>query len=117
MKARGDKISPEKVVRIEQPNRIVWLEEGDEHAGLEHLHGDKRVAEFERAGVGKDEIVDVVFKALTSGTLIGTTGRDRPVYETSHRGQPLRVAVSVGSNGFIVGANPVGQNRKVNSLP
>ncbi len=49
---RGDKISPEKVVRIEKPNRIVWLEEGNNRAGLGHLLTGKRVADFARHGIG-----------------------------------------------------------------
>ncbi|MDQ3405843.1 MAG: hypothetical protein M3548_21020 [Actinomycetota bacterium] len=116
---RGDKISPEKMVRISKDTtgKLVWLELGDENAGLTHLHGDKRLAEFERAGIGKDEIVDVVFSALERKTPIGVTGRDRPVYEIVRRGQLMRIAVSVGSNGFIVGANPVSLNRKVKPLP
>lgn len=114
---RGDKISPDKVVRIEKPNRIVWLEEGNDRAGLAHLLTDKRVADFARHGIARDEIVDAVFTALTDGTPIGITGRDRVVYAFEYRGRPVRVAVSVGSNGFIVGANPFSLDQKVKPLP
>jgi hypothetical protein len=34
--------------------------------------------------------------------------RTRPIYEVVVDGRTYRVAVSVGDNGFIVGANPVG---------
>lgn len=114
---RGDKISPDQVVRIEKPSRIVWLEEGNERAGLAHLLIDKRVADFARHGIGRDEIVDAVFTALTDGTPIGITGRDRVVYLVTYQGHSVRIAISVGDNGFIVGANPVSLDRKVNPLP
>jgi hypothetical protein len=114
---RGDKISPGKVVRIEKPDRIVWLEEGDERAGLAHILTDKRVADFARHGIARDEIVDAVFTALIEGEPIGITGRDRVVYAVTYRGRPVRIAVSVGSNGFIVGANPFSLDQKVKPLP
>ena len=34
--------------------------------------------------------------------------RTRPIYEVVFGGREIRVAVTVGDNGFIVGANPVG---------
>jgi hypothetical protein len=114
---RGDKISPDKVVRIEKPDRIIWLEEGDERAGLAHIMTNKRVADFARHGIAQDEIVDAVFTALTDGKPIGITGRDRVVYAVDYRGRPVRIAVSVGSNGFIVGANPFSLDQKVKPLP
>lgn len=116
---QGTKITPEKVVRIgrDKAGKVVWLEQGDEHAGLAHLHGDKRVAEFDRSGIAREEIVDLVFIALTRGRLIGLSGKDRPVYEVEYRDRTRRVAVSVGSNGFIVGANPINATRKVKPLP
>ncbi|MGW5054906.1 hypothetical protein [Actinokineospora sp. NPDC004072] len=61
--------------------------------------------------------MDAVFTALTDGRPIGITGRDRVVYAVDYRGRPVRLAVSVGSNGFIVGANPFSLDQKVKPLP
>ena len=33
-------------------------------------------------------------------------GTGRPIYEVNYKGSTQRVAVTVGSNGYIVGANP-----------
>ena len=48
-----------------------------------------------------------MFTAVTEGTVVGTQ-RTRPIYEVLFEGKAYKVAVSVGDNGFIVGANPVG---------
>lgn len=50
--------------------------------------------------------------AVTEGEIIGYQGKDkgRAIYEFFYNGQMHRVAISVGSNGFIVGANPVSAN-------
>jgi filamentous hemagglutinin len=106
-------------LRIEnaEPDWLVWLEEGNERAGLEHLLIDKRVADFARHGIGRDEIVDAVFDALANGTPIGISGKDRVVYALTYNGRPVRIAISVGSNGFIVGANPFSLDQKAKPLP
>ncbi len=58
-----------------------------------------------------------MFTTLAKGTPIGITGRDRVVYTLTYHGRPVRIAVSVGSNGFIVGANPFSFNQKAKPLP
>lgn len=46
--------------------------------------------------------------AVKSGTIVGYQGRGkgRPIYEFIYKGKTRRVAISIGSNGYIVGANP-----------
>jgi filamentous hemagglutinin len=57
------------------------------------------------------QIPDLVIGAVSEGTVVGWQGasKSRPIYEVSFRGRQVKVAVTVSSNGFIVGANPVGQ--------
>ncbi len=47
--------------------------------------------------------------AVTEGKIVGYQGRGtgRPIYEIEYNGKLQRVAVTVGDNGYIVGANPV----------
>jgi filamentous hemagglutinin len=47
---------------------------------------------------------------VTEGNIVGYqgSGTGRPIYQTTINGQPQRIAVTVASNGFIVGANPAG---------
>jgi hypothetical protein len=118
VRRQGHKITLERVVRIgrDRQQRVVWLEEGNERAGLQHILGPKRVAQFEDAGVAKEDITDVVFTAATERKPIGVTGKDRNVYVTTYHGRTLRVAVTVSNNGYIVSANPVSTKRKLKPL-
>jgi filamentous hemagglutinin len=89
--------------------QIVFLETGSSSAGLKHIieeHG----AEFANMGVSPAQIPNVVMQAVTQGKIVGYqgSGTGRPIYEVTVNGQPQRIAVTVGSNGFIVGANPRG---------
>ena len=109
--ANGDKISPDKVLLItrDPTGKIVWLEEGNGSSGLEHIiqeHGK----EFNGRGISYDEIPDYLLEAVYQGNVVGTQGRGgtpRTIYEFVYNGESQRVAVQVGSNGYIVSANLV----------
>lgn len=118
VRRRGHKISPERVVKIARlpDDRIVWLEEGNEDSGLAHIES-AHTLHFERYGIAKSDIASVVFDALINGSYCGTSGADRAVYEISYKGEPKRIAVTVGNNGYIVGANPVKIKRELKQKP
>lgn len=42
----------------------------------------------------------------TDGNVVGTQGRGRLIYEVTVDGEVRHVAITVGKNGYIVGANP-----------
>ncbi|MCR5323255.1 MAG: hypothetical protein K6E85_08315 [Lachnospiraceae bacterium] len=107
--SNGDKISPKDVVLItkDPSGKIVWLEKGNSKAGLEHIineHGK----EFNGKGIANDDIPNYVLEAVHQGNIVGYQGKRNPraIYEFTYNGVGQRVAVQVGSNGFIVGANP-----------
>ncbi|GAA4829878.1 WXG100 family type VII secretion target [Saccharopolyspora rosea] len=110
--AEGHKISPDKVVEIgKDPNgRIVWLEEGkggERGAGLEHIY-EEHGKQFEEHGIPRENVPDFVHRAVTQGRYTGHNQGNppgRPIYEIDYNGERHFVAVSVGKNGFIVGAN------------
>ena len=123
--ANGYKISPEKVVLItrDPTGKIVWLEEGNSSRGLQHIidrHGHEFNGIVQRSTVGSDpvtngkgiansDIPDYVLEAVYQGNIVGTQGKRNPprtVYEFVYNGQTQRIAIQVGSNGYIVGANP-----------
>ena len=107
--ANGVRFTPENViVTARGPNgQIVFLETGNSSAGLLHIiqqHGSA----FANIGVSEAQIPSVVIQALTQGRIVGYqgSGTTRPIYEITINGQPQRIAITTGNNGFIVGANP-----------
>ena len=101
----GVKYNPDDVVAITKnaDGKLVWLENGNSNAGLEHImqHADQ----FATKGISSDKIPDFIMHALEEGKVVGTQ-RTRTIYEVMYEGKLQRVAISVGDNGFIVGANP-----------
>lgn len=109
--ANGVAVTPRNVVDIRKVNgRTIWLETGtgtgDRPAGLMHIiaeHGNQ----FAQRGIPHSEIPDVLFAALKPDNVVGYQGRGmgRPIYEFEYRGNTYKIAITVGDNGFIVGAN------------
>ncbi len=109
--ANGVKFTPENVIATTRNSsgKVVFLETGNSKAGLQHIieeHG----SQFAQMGVSEAQIPGVVMKAVSEGKLVGYqgSGTGRPIYELTINGQPQRIAVTVGDNGFVVGANPRG---------
>jgi filamentous hemagglutinin len=109
--ANGVKFTPENVIATTRNSsgKVVFLETGNSKAGLQHIieeHG----SQFAQMGVSEAQIPGVVMKAVSEGKLVGYqgSGAGRPIYELTINGQPQRIAVTVGDNGFVVGANPRG---------
>jgi hypothetical protein len=109
----GVKHNADDIIRIARgpDGKIVFLEKGNSRAGLQHIieaHAD----DFARRGVPQDQIPDLVMTAVTEGKIVGSQGKGRAsgggraIYEVTYGGKKHYVAVSVGNNGFIVGANP-----------
>ena len=57
-------------------------------------------------GISRDDIANVVMNALERGQVVGTNGSAN-VYRVMHNGAEQNIAVGIGSNGFVVRANPV----------
>ena len=105
----GVKYNPEDIVAITKTadGKLVWLENGTDTAGLNHIiteHAD----DFLNKGIMQEQIPDYVMNALENGKIVGYQGRgtERPIYEFTYNGEIHKVAITVGNNGFIVGANP-----------
>jgi len=108
MTAQGIKYTPENIVSAakDSSGKIIFLEKGSSKAGLQHIveeHG----SQFAQIGVSEARIPDVVMKAVTDGKIVGYqgAGTGRPIYETVINGKKYNIAVTVGNNGYIVGAN------------
>jgi len=112
LEARGEKFNKADVVAItrDSSGSIVWLEKGhlgDRPSGLAHII-DAHGADFARQNISDAEIPQYVMTAIKHGTIVGYQGRGqgRPIYEFTYDGVTRRIAITIGSNGYIVGANP-----------
>lgn len=105
----GIKHTPEKILRIAKQNngKIVFLEEGNTQAGLQHIV-EQHSNEFAELGITLEQIPDAIITAVTQGKILGYQGRNktRVIYEVSFNESIYYIAVTVGKNGYIVGANP-----------
>lgn len=105
----GIKHTPEKIIRIAKQNdgKIVFLEEGNTQAGLQHIL-EQHFNEFTELRIPLKQIPDVIITAVTKGKILGYQGRNktRVIYEVSFNNEIYYIAVTVSKNGYIVGANP-----------
>ncbi|KAL2361690.1 hypothetical protein RJZ56_005438 [Blastomyces dermatitidis] len=111
---RGDKINLEGILRIWRitnplqgvDQKVLWLEDGSASAGYQHMLN--HAAEFEELGITKDRLAELAEAATTVGYLGGMQGHrqpGRPIFALSFYGKLVAVAISVGSNGFVIGMN------------
>lgn len=94
-------------VRISS-EKVVFLEKGNAASGLQHILAHAK--EFASIGVHESEIPSFLLKAIRDGKIIGyqEKGLGRPIYQVNHNGREVKVAITIGDNGYIVGANPRG---------
>lgn len=112
LEAQSEKFDKDNVVSITQNSSgaIIWLEKGhlgDRPSGLAHIV-DAHGADFARHSISKSEIPQYIMTAVKHGVIVGYQGRGhgRPIYEFTYDGIKRRIAITIGSNGYVVGANP-----------
>ena len=112
MSENGVKFTPDNVVAATRTpdGKIVFLETGDSMACLQHVI-QRHVDDFANIGVQENKILKILMQAITEGKVVGYQGQGsgRAIYEIVIHGQKQQLAITVGSNGFIVGANPAGR--------
>ncbi|KAI9924193.1 hypothetical protein ASPWEDRAFT_42625 [Aspergillus wentii DTO 134E9] len=114
---KGVKVSLNDVKRIWQlamnrisyiedlESRILWVETGNERAGLAHIL-KRHLGEFEE--YDSDKLLELAEASTSVGLpmgIQGKIGRSRPIFALFFYGKPLGIAVQVGSNGFVVSMN------------
>ncbi len=65
-------------------------------------HGE----DFIQRSIKKFQIIELIELAISAGIVIGKQGRDRLIFEIEFQGIRQFVSISIGNNGYIVGANP-----------
>jgi filamentous hemagglutinin len=103
----GVKVTPENVLATARSStgQVIFLETGTPRSGLQHII-ERHGVDFANKGISQADIPSVVMRAVTEGKMVGTNGT-APVYEIIHNGVKRYIAIGIGSNGYIVRANPV----------
>lgn len=123
LKKKGVKFTEKNVVMTakDQKGNLMWLETGNDNAGLKHLlQGNGKTPghanDFKKAfGVSPDQVPSLMKSIISSGTLVSNKQRLLPngnigierIYSVDGKHYLL---TSVGTNGFIVTAYPVELN-------
>jgi len=113
LREAGIKHSPEKIVRIAKriDGKIIFLEEGTpgkKGSGLAHIL-EKHKADFAGRGISEDQIEDAVMTTVMYGEFVCYQRQNKPrreIYKVSFNDRTHYIAVDIGDNGYIVGANP-----------
>lgn len=113
LKDKGIKHTPEDIIWIirDPKGKIIFLETGstgEKGSGMAHIL-EEHEQNFKDKGIPKDKIDDLIQEAVKTGKKVGTTGKNRPVYEVTFEGKKYFVGITIGSNGYVVGANPVSE--------
>ena len=89
--------------------QVVFLETGNSASGLKQVAQEHATA-VANTGISEVQIPSVVTRAVSEGNIVGYQGREtgRPIYEVTGNDQLRRIAITTESNGYIVGAHPVG---------
>lgn len=120
LEANGENFTKGDVVAITQDSsgNIVWLEKGhlgDRPSGLAHIV-DAHGVDFSKQDISEAEIPQYIMSAVKYGKIVGHQGRGtgRPIYEFTYEHATRRIAITIGSNGYIVGANPAPVPKEAN---
>ncbi|MEZ2232526.1 hypothetical protein [Microcoleus sp.] len=101
------KHNSEAILRIAKliDGTIVFLEIGNSASGLQHIVNNHR-RDFAARDISEAEIPDAVMEAVICGEILGYQSPTRPIYQVTFKGKIQLIAVTVGSNGYLVCANP-----------
>jgi hypothetical protein len=108
------KHNAERIVRIAKLSngQIIFLERGkggEGGSGLQHILENHQKS-FKKCGIEAEQIADAVMLALTMGKFVGyqptRSPTPRSIYEVNFNEIIQYIAITVGDNGYIVGANP-----------
>ena len=109
----GCKYNEDQIIFItkDSEGKLIWLERGNDFAGLEHIIANHENDFFQAIGIKKNEIALYLYTAITNGKLVKNVpskiagGLDRTYEYDDH----YYTFVGLGNNGFIVTAFPVGK--------
>lgn len=108
LRRSGVKFNEEDVVKITKTkkNELVWLEQGNEIVGLEHIimrHSNNLKEAF---GVDKEQIPSFIKSVIENGRLVSSRKNGMKITKIYDYGGKHYVLCALGTNGFIVSVYP-----------
>ncbi len=97
-------------------NKYIWLENGNNTSGLQHiLYGNPdanpatlgKIADFANKGISAENIPYALKRALWDNKVVGQTSQGQNIYEITINGIRVNIAIADSSNGYILTAFPV----------
>ena len=112
LREKGVKFTEENLMWLfkNKDGKIIFLEKGKNSGGFQHILKHKE--EFLDKGVFEEDLAEFIMESLKNGKIVGKEG-SRFVYEYIYKGIKQTTAITVSSNGFVVGANPVSKFKKL----
>ena len=112
LKDKGVKFTEKDLIWVfkNKEDQIIFLEKGKDSGGFQHILKHKK--EFLNKGISEQDLANFIMESLKNGKIVGKEG-SRFVYEYTYEGIKQTTAITVGSNGFVVGANPVSKFKKL----
>ena len=112
LKEKGVKFTEENLMWLfkNKDGKIIFLEKGKNSGGFQHILKHKE--EFLDKGIFEEDLAEFIMESLKNGKIVGKEG-SRFVYEYIYKGIKQTTAITVSSNGFVVGANPVSKFKKL----
>ncbi|KAH8782181.1 hypothetical protein BGZ57DRAFT_852962 [Hyaloscypha finlandica] len=115
---QGIGIHPQEVVRIWKIGEgrdwvcktfTIRIEKGGPRGGLEHMLRHDTQKPFANRGITGEAFLELIEAATKVGRFIQpqskTHKRPRPIFALKFHGQPVAVAITIGPDGYVVGAN------------
>jgi filamentous hemagglutinin len=95
-------------IQEDENGKIIFLERGSQDPDSENGAGYKHILrhadEFKQCNISIAKLPQLLFSAIKQQKVVGRQGKKpgRPIYELNNK----LFAITIGSNGFIVGVNP-----------
>ena len=111
----GEKYTAENVLGVTktQSGQLAWLEvgrsggNGQKASGMMHIL-EEHETDFANQGIQKEELGDFIMEVVTNGKIVSYQGKGtgRPIFQLDYKEHTYVIAITISSNGYIVGANP-----------
>lgn len=112
LKEVGVKFTPQDVIFTtnDESGQLIWLEKGNENAGLKHIIKN-HAKDFEnKLGVSESEISNIIMDIITNGKLMSVSKRSGKTFDQYEKIYKYKneyfFLAALGTNGYVVSMHP-----------